>query len=275
MPEEMAQDTQVSEETSSESENSYEVSDDQEETQDQISSNNETQEEAEYTEKGTKLDPNPMSRVNQELANERRKIKDYEEILNNPKLLKAYVDQFDTKEDRVEPEEEMLSIEQVETTADLQKFLRQRDGQVQKKLKELDSTISGFKESQKDEAIASNISSDITAIREIYPELNPKSDSYDPELDQAVGELFEMYDFDPKQQRFKGSVSLKKVAQTVMKAAGSSKKRGSQEAQTYVKDRRSGRADGGGKASEAPNESNMTASQIIAQRAKAAKSRMR
>ena len=35
-------------------------------------------EKAELTEKGTKLDPNPLSRVNQELANERAKIKQYE-----------------------------------------------------------------------------------------------------------------------------------------------------------------------------------------------------
>src|SRR6185369_9068021 len=59
---------------------------------------NQEQQKPELTDKGTKLDPDPLSRANQELANERKKIKDYEEVLTNPILLKGYLAQFGTQE---------------------------------------------------------------------------------------------------------------------------------------------------------------------------------
>lgn len=279
MPEEMASDTSVSQESSSDyadNADSHEDSD-QGESQDQSIINNDTQQDAEYTEKGTRLDPNPMSRINQELANERRKAKEYEDILNNPKLLKAYVDQFESENKEVavakEPEEDLLSIQDVQTTEDLQKFLKQQDSTVKNKLKELDSTISGFKESFRGEAVATKIASEITAVREAYPELDPKNSSYNPELDQVVGELFEDYDLDKKSGQFQGKISLKTVADRVMRASKASKKQGSLEARTNVIDKRSGRAISGGRSASQVDESNMTASQIIAQRAKLARSR--
>jgi hypothetical protein len=233
----------------------------------------EQKDKAELSEKGTKLDPDPLSRVNQELANERRKIKEYEEVLNNPALLKSYVAKFGEpeakKEETVSKEKEMR-YEDVQTNEDLHKFLKQQDEKVQAKLKELDSSISEVKSSHKNTTVASRIQSDITTVRETYPELNPKSSDYNKELDDAVGQLYEKYDYDPQSKTFKGDASIKDIADIIMKAAGSSKKQGSEEAQTTIRDKRSGRAVSGA-SKAAPDESNMTPGQIIASRIKAAR----
>jgi hypothetical protein len=237
-----------------------------------INSQETVDEKAELTEKGTKLDPNPLSRVNQELANERAKIKQYEEVLNNPTLLKSYVAQIDKQPEKVEEKvpEKIMREEDVKTTEDLRVYLKQQDEKLNSKLKELDSTISTVKSSQRDTAVANGISNDIQAVREQYPELNPKSDSYDPELDTAVGAMYELIDLDPKTKQFRGNIRITDVASIIMKASGSSKKQGSQEAQTVIKDKRSGKVTSGS-SSQVSDISNMTPSQIIASRIKQAR----
>lgn len=230
------------------------------------------QEKAELTEKGTKLDADPLSRVNQELANERAKIRQYENVLNDPTTLRSYVAQFEkpgTQEQGKEPE---MRVEDIQTTEDLQRYQRQQDTKLDSKLKELDSSIANVKSTQKDTAVATTIQSDITTIREQYPELNPKNNAYNPELDKAVGELYEMYDFDKASNSFKGQVSIKEIADKIMVAAGSSKKQGSAEAQTTIRDKRTGKAVSGA-SNTAPDESGMSTGQIIAQRIKAASGR--
>ncbi len=225
------------------------------------------------SEKGTKLDDNPLSRVNQELANERAKVRQYEGVLNDPTVLKKYVQTFDKTEE--EPE---IKYEDVQTNEDLQKFLKQRDSKVEGKIKDLDQTISNIKSAQKDTITANRIQSDITAIRSQWDELDPKfgqdgkptNPNYDPVLDNSIGRIYEMYDLDKQTGGFKGQVSIKDIAEIVMQAAGSSKKQGSAEAQTTIINRKSGRAVSGA-SSTAPDETNMTPGQLIASRIKAAR----
>jgi hypothetical protein len=225
------------------------------------------------SEKGTKLDDNPLSRVNQELANERAKVRQYEGVLNDPTVLKKYVQTFDKTEE--EPE---IKYEDVQTNEDLQKFLKQRDSKVEGKIKDLDQTISNIKSAQKDTITANRIQSDITAIRSQWDELDPKfgqdgkptNPNYDPVLDNSIGRIYEMYDLDKQTGGFKGQVSIKDIAEIVMQAAGSSKKQGSAEAQTTIINRKSGRAVSGA-SNAAPDETNMTPGQLIASRIKAAR----
>ncbi len=242
-------------------------------TNDQESKDDKT----ELTEKGTKLDPNPLSRVNQELANERAKIREYEKILNDPILLKNYVAEFGASPektetaDKVVPEKEMR-YEDVKTTEDLQVYLKQQDQKLNAKLKELDTTITGVKTSEKDKAVGTTINSDIAAVRSEYPALDPKSDTYNPELDAAVGKMYERMDFDKSTKKFRGNVRITEIAEIIMAAAGSSKKQGSEEAQTVIKDKRTGKVNAGS-ASQTIDTSNMSIGQIIAARAKAASRR--
>jgi len=231
------------------------------------------QDKAERTEKGTKLDPDPLSRANQELANERAKIRQYEEVLQNPDMLKKYVSTFDKDGEKGQKTEEPeLRYEDVQTTEDLHKFLAQQDRKIQDKVKELDQTISHVQSSQRSNQVADRIKSDVAAVQGTYPELDPKSDQYSEELDTSVGQLYELYDFDPQTKSFRGQVSIKQIADIVMKAAVSSKRKGSEETQTIVRDRRTGKAVSGA-SQTAPDESSMTTGQIIASRIKAARGR--
>lgn len=226
-----------------------------------------TEAKTEVTEKGTKLDSNPLSAVNQQLANERAKVREYEKVLNDPTLLKGYVAQFAKDE---KPQEEEMRYEDVETTEDLQKFLKQQDSKVQNKLKELDSTINSVKSGHKADQVATRIQSDIQVVRETYKELDPKSADFNPELDKAVGELYDMYDLDQETGLYKGNVSIKDIADKIMKAAGASKKQGSTEAQTIIRDKRTGKAVSGS-SSQAADEGSMTPGQLIAHRIKQAR----
>lgn len=266
--------------TTSEDEENTEQTEDK--TSEEEKSSESTLKDQELTEKGTKLDDNPLSRVNQELANERAKIRRYEQVLNDPQLLKGYVAQFDKNEPQKEEksDEPELRYEDVKTTEDLQKFLKQQDTKVQAKIKELDSTISNVKSSQKDTVVASQIQSDITAIRSRWDELDPKRDSegkptnpnYNETLDKSIGMLYEKFDLDPQTKSFQGKIRISEIADIVMAAAGSSKKQGSTEAQTIVRDKRTGRAVSGA-SSTAPDESNMSPGQLIAARIRAAAGR--
>jgi hypothetical protein len=270
--------TESTETTESEETGSTQDTDSQEEGETLTSK----KDEAEYTEKGTKLDKDPQSRLNQELANERAKARQYEEVLNNPKLLKSYLAQFEPeKPAETETNEPEMRVEDVQTTADLHKFLAQENRKVQSKMRELDDTIKHVKGTQEDTAIATKISGDVIAVREKYPELNPyvvidgkkvKNPDFNEDLDKRVGDLYEKLDFDPKAKAFRGKISLAEIADVIMGAAGAMKKQGSQEAQTMIKDKRSGKAVSG--ATETHLDiSNMSPGQIISARIKAAKRR--
>lgn len=262
-----SQETQSETTESTESGEVTQTEDSQEEADRTLSRN---QEKAELTEKGTKADPNPLSRVNQELANERRKIKQYEDVLNNPVLLRRYVSQFEKPVEKQEKQEEEITLDQVQDTEGLQKYLKQQDRKVEEKLKRLDSAFSEMTGAQKDVAVADRVQSDIVTVREKYPELNPKSESYIQALDITLGKLFEKYDYDPKAEKFLGRVSLAEVADILMGGAVESRKRGSLDAQTTIKDKRTGKQVSGS-TSAAPDETNMTPNQIIAARIKAAR----
>lgn len=269
-----AEETQDESEEADSTDNTEAEASKTEETEDKTEESTEgTLKKQELTEKGTKLAEDPLSRVNQELANERAKIRQYEQLLNDPKQIKAYAAQFDKENERVEEEPEMR-VEDIHTTEDLQKYQRQQDRKVEAKLKELDSTISSVKSTQKDTQIGTRIQNEIATVRETYPELDPKSASYNPELDKAVGRLFDRFDGDVDQTGrivgYKGEASLKDIADIVMSAAGSSKKQGSTEAQTIIRDKRTGKAVSGS-SSNVPDESKMTAGQLIAHRMRMAR----
>ncbi len=230
----------------------------------------------ELTEKGTKLAKDPLTQANQLLANERAKIRAYEDVLNNPQKLRGYLAEIDKesgevkKEESTEPE---MRIEDIKTTEDLHKYERQRETKHQKEIQDLKDKLTGVTSTQRDAVVASTISSDISTVRNQYTELDPKpgkdgkptNPNYNPVLDQAVGALYEKMDFDPQSKSFRGKVSLKEVASFVMGIAGVAKKLGTQEAQTTIRDKRTGKAVTGA-SNAAPDEKNMTASQIIAAR---------
>lgn len=236
-----------------------------------------------YTEKGTKLDPNPQSAVHQQLANAKRQIQQMEGILTNPNLLKRYAEQngmtlaeakADVKEqqDDVEDAIQEFSPDQFKTSGDVAKALNSIRQETTKTIKELKAEnqrlregYQGINSSRKLERVANNMERDITTVREKYPELNPGSPDFDKELEQSIGELYHELDFDPATQTFRGEVSIAKIADRVMKAAKRAGKQGSRKAQTDVKVKQAGKVTSGqGKSKSSGDTGNLTIAQKIA-----------
>lgn len=228
-----------------------------------------SQSDVKYTEKGTKLDPNPQSAVHQELANERKLRSQYETVLKNPEYLKRYAQEMgltiaEAKQeikDAKESEKNVFSADKFQTADDIARALNElqtnfssKVSNYEKTIQELQAEIRGIAETRKIEKVATNLSSDVSAIREKYPELDPKNPSYDPELEKEIGELYHELDFDASVGVYKGQISIAKLADKIMSAAGKARRKGSEDAQTIIKERSAGKIVTSGKAvqKEAP-----------------------
>lgn len=239
--------------------------------------------ETQYTDKGTKLDPNPQSAVHQQLANARRQIQQMEGILTNPSLLRRYAEQngmtlaeakADVKEqqDEVEDAIQEFTPDQFKTSGDVANALNSIRKETSKTIKELKAEnqrlregYKGINSSRELERVANNMERDIATVREKYPELNPSSPDFDKELEQSIGELYNELDFDPATQTFRGKVSIAKIADRVMSAAKRASKRGSRQAQTDVKVKQAGKVTSGkGKSKGGDSTEGLTIAQKIA-----------
>jgi hypothetical protein len=206
------------------------------------------EEDQQFTEKGTKLDPNPLSQAHQLLANERRVRQQYEQVLNSPELLKKYAQQYGMTltEAKAEIKEEAKSFtpDRFKTAQDVAEALNEVYGDV-RTLKEenqrLQGELRGLSGSRQVERVANTMKQDIDTIREKYPELNPKSPEFNKDLEREIGSLYQEVDFDPEAGVFRGKVSLAKLTDQVMKAASKAREQGSQKAQTDVKVKQAGR----------------------------------
>jgi hypothetical protein len=238
-----------------------------------------------YTDKGTKLDPNPMSALNQQIANERARVREYEALLSDPKRVKEYLSELEremgvTQEPQGNQE---ITIDQVETKEDMQLFLAQERAKDQAQIRKLEETLGGFLGNQRSVAIGQKISSSIDEVRRKYPELKPTNPDgspnprFDPELEKTLGDMFDELDLDPRTGNYRGTTDLLKLADRLMTAAKRGQSQGSRQAQTVVQDRRAGRVVSQGASSKStPDESKMSAESTIAARiAKAAKAKGR
>jgi hypothetical protein len=231
------------------------------------------------TDKGTKLDPKPESAQYQLLANARRKLEKYEQILTDPKLYKEYAKTAGfadaPKEAPVELDEleRMLDPEKLQTSDDVAAALRQfskmnseKSARYEQQIQELKQRLDSQSEHEKVLGVANTITNDISRVREKYPELDPKSASFNPELEKEIGEMYEELDFDQEAGRYRGNYSLTKIADRFMKTASIFKKAGATENQTIVKEKQMGKVVTGGKKSAQESEDDLTPEQTIARR---------
>lgn len=258
----------------------------QEESEDEVVEQPETPEEetpkeegdAEYTEKGTRLDPNPQSRAYQELANERRQRLQYQQVLENPEALKRYAAQMgltlaEAKAEIKEEQKAVYTPDRFKTADDVANALNEMHTNHQKELEairaeneSLKAGLTGFSQSRQVERIATTLSQDVSSVREKYPELNPKSPDYDPELEKEIGEMYHELDFDERTGGYKGAYSLAKLTDRVMRAAGKARQKGSQDAQTQIKVKQAGRVVTTSKGSNKPAGESTDPGTAIAQR---------
>ena len=229
------------------------------------------------TDKGTKLDKDPLSQANQLRANAEAQAKKYEDILTNPEKFKQYakIAGFDkepeTKKDEIAEAldfkpENLKTVEDVteafSKVATVIKGLRDEN-------QKLIEGMTGMGKQSRSTAIASSIQSDIQQVRSKFPELNPNNkDAFNPELEREIGEMFDELDFDPQTKEYRGSVSLLKIAEKIMKAAGYGKKTGADKANTNIIEKGKGKVRTGKGGNVKTSDDKLTPGQIIANRIK-------
>lgn len=208
------------------------------------------------TEKGTKLDPNPQSAAYQQLANERRLRTQYEQVLSDPVLLRKFAKEMgltveEAKAEIKDEQKKLYTPDKFKSAQDLADALNEMEGRftqvnqtitsLREENQRLRGELSGINGSRRLEHVASTMGNDISTIQSTYPQLNPKSPEYDPELEKEIGSFYHELDFDPQTGGYRGQYSLAKIAERFMRVRGEGAKKGSQQAQTIVKTRQAGR----------------------------------
>lgn len=252
-------------------EKSEDTQDESEQTDNQEDKDNEngekkddSQEPEQKTEKGTKLDPNPLSAAHQQLANEKRVRGQMEQVLADPaKIAKFVKAQYgidmpvrrgevkEKTEDAGKQEEtvttkkwEAKDFENIQDVAD--KFNQLQDGFKKEiadrdaKIEDMNKKLFGVLEGGRLGRIADTTESDVRYVKSL-PELNPKSPEFIPGLEGQISRRYRKLDFDEETGHFKGQYSLKEIAEDFLEVAREAKKSGSQRAQTIVKDKTSGK----------------------------------
>jgi hypothetical protein len=208
----------------------------------------ETQEEPQLTEKGTKLDPNPLSAAHQQLANERRLRAQYEQVLSNPQLLTQWQQQrFQQPQQPEQPKVEEFTPDKLETVEDLAKAFNQiQSGFTQKaqtyeqQIQQLNQQLGQMSQSRAQEQVASRLLGDVNTLKQAN-EFNSKHPDFVEGLDEEIVGMYESLDFDPNTQTYRGQVSLAQVGQMMLEAARKARKSGSERAQTIVKQKNTGK----------------------------------
>lgn len=210
--------------------------------------------EKKLTDKGTKLDDNPLSAAHQELANARSRVKDYEALLRDPEKLTKYLEISGYKKETKPAEKAELpfkiDVSKLNTAEDLAEALNglqttfmDKVGKYEETISSLQKELTGISEGRKVEKITSTMQSDISKARSKFPELDPNSGEgvYNSELEQEIAALYRDLDFDEEYGGYRGKISIYQIAEKVMSAASKAQKRGSENAQTVIKDKKSGK----------------------------------
>lgn len=203
-------------------------------------------EEPKLTEKGTKLDPNPQSAVHQELANARRMAAEMQKVLNDPVLFAKYAEEAGFNK-KYEPDAPVFTPDKLQTADDVIKALNEMntkftgsEAQYKKEIESLKGALGQLTEGRQIEKNVSTLKEDASVLREKYPELKPGTPSYSEKLEEKIGELYQKLDFDDRGLP-QGKITLRQVGDMVMEAAYELKKKGSEEAQTDIKDKSLGK----------------------------------
>lgn len=203
--------------------------------------------EPELTEKGTKLDPNPLSALNQQLANERRIRKQYEEVLNDPQKYSQFTGaRFQPKE---EPKPEFeIKPEDIQTAEDVVRVLNQVNQrasesrrQYEDRVQKMETELNTLRARNQASFIESSVNSGVTLVQGKYPELNSKNPSYNPGLEEQVTRLYHELNYDQRTDNYTNAYPLERVAEHIMSAFNLTKKAASEEAQTVVRDKSAGK----------------------------------
>jgi hypothetical protein len=240
-------------EGSSENNNSTDADAEGSTTSEVVENKSEEEGKTETTEKGTRLDPDPLNRANQLRANAEAEARNYQALLNDPARLRSYIAELEAETNGGKAEETQddplkdLDPSKLETVEDLQNYAKSLKEATQKEIASVKQQLNGITSSQQQKETFGRIQSEISEIQSTYPELRQfnadgsKNPDYNSELDDLIGKTYEDLDYDKRTGSFRGRVSPKAIAEKIMGAKRIGEGSGSRKAQTQVVDKRSGR----------------------------------
>lgn len=234
----------------------------------------------ELTEKGTKLDPNPKSRVHQELANERRARSQMEQVLANPDLLTKFMKQqygIDIpttakagESNQPAPEVKQFTPADFETLDDVAKVMNEVQSGFQAKVREqgeiieqLGMAVHSLMQGGNAQRLFQTMTDEATALQR-EPELDPKNPEFIDGLEQEIANMYHKLDFDERTQTYRGQYSLADIGKSMIATARKARKNGSQRAQTVVKNKSEGAVRTGTKVKESAGEEDSNPASSIA-----------
>lgn len=235
--------------------------------------NQDTSEE-QLTEKGTKLDPNPLSAAHQQLANERKIRQQYEQLLSNPQLLSQYiksqygspvanqqVEQPEIKEYKADDFESLDDVANV--VNNLQKSFVEKTKSYEEKIMQLSNAVSLLTRSATQDKVASNIEREVIGLQGIK-ELDPKSPEFIDGLEEEIVSLYHRLDFDENTGTYRGQYSIAEIGKSIVEAAKKARQAGSQKAQTVIKRKAEGRVTTSSKVEEETDDEKLSPEDSIA-----------
>ena len=283
------EDDSIEESTSEESSENINNSEDEspeestEETQ-EATKEEDSKKEVKYTDKGTKLDPNPQSAVHQRLANAEREAKEYREFMQNPEQVKKYLAELEAAvgsktgesqeqiQNRAEEEALIDDPSKIVTPEDFKSYVKFLKKDIDKTKQDLVREREALRTQAGERAIAQRLVNDIDTIQSKYSFLKPTLEdgtpnpSFDKELEKEIADQYDEFDKDPRTGNYLGKTSILKVAERAIRIRKLGEATGSRSAQTTVLNKRAGALKTGGGQSGSSDESKMTATQLIASR---------
>lgn len=229
--------------------------------------------EADVTNKGTKLDEDPLSRANQLRANAEGQLKQAVEYI---KYLKGNPNQPKPPVKPEGQEEELfLDASKIQNTEDLQKFAASLQKVVEKKYQEIQKNFSSSIQERQIEKTQETVAKGIESIQSSYPELKEfntdgtKNPMYNPVLDKELSDRIVELDFDESRGIYKGGVNIAKLAESMVKSYRSGKSNGTESAKTKIIDKQIGNLKNGPPSNSTEEEGSESAESFVANAIKA------
>lgn len=206
------------------------------------------------TEKGTKLDPDPLSAAHQQLANEKRVRSQMEQVLASPELLAKFMeDQYGikvpdgSKESTEETPIKEYKAEDFENLDDvakvvngLQRNFAEKTKAYETQIKQLNTAVQSLLAGGREQQLAGTMEKDVASLQR-EPELDPKSSDFIEGLEKDIAEQYHKLDFDENTGRYRGNYSLKEIGDRMIAVARKARAKGSLQAQTIVKNKSEGK----------------------------------
>jgi hypothetical protein len=270
--------------TSSKEGTEHVESQDKESSDSENSKSSDKEDEKNLTDKGTKLDPDPLSQANQLKANAEARARQYEAILNDPERLKVYVSELEKERGiKSESSDETIDFDKLdptklETVEDLQKYALGLKQATRQEISRLHKDVENMKRVSVAEGLTRNIQNQIVEVQTKYSELreynsdNTKNPDYNEDLDRLISDTYKNLDYDPQSGSYRGRISLTDIADKIMNAKKLGEGSGSRKAKTDIIDKQGGRIAGISTTSSdlIPDDSKLEPAAAIAQRMKRA-----